>query len=40
MQLREYGKKLTKKKNKVVVDTGVLISGFVSKAKVIIHIEL
>jgi len=34
MQLREYGRKLTKKKNKVVVDTGV--AAFVSNAKVII----
>jgi len=27
--LRDYGKKLTKKVNKVVVDTGVLVSAFV-----------
>ena len=26
--MREYGRKLTKKKNKVVVDTGVLMSAF------------
>ena len=29
MQLRDYGEKITKKVNKVVVDTGVLISAFV-----------
>ena len=28
MQLRGYGKKPIKKKNKVVVDTGVLMSAF------------
>ena len=34
--MRGYERKLTKRKNKAVVDTGILISAFVSRAKIVI----